>query len=79
MKTILPDGRVFETIPFIAILYYPEEPVYKFEFITSDRCVKSSSRHTWGVWDKENKNITMIRMDEININQHELLIQGWEK
>lgn len=78
MKTILPDGRVFETLPFLQIQYTPEEPVYKFEFVTPDRKVKSSARHLWAVWDKKKKDIDLIRMDEIIIEKHELLVQGWE-
>ena len=78
MKTVLPDGRVFETMPFLKIEYNPSEPVYKFEFITSDRSVKSSARHLWAVWDKKQRNVDMVRMDAIEIENHELLIQGWE-
>lgn len=78
MKTVLPDGRIFETLPFIQIQYNPEEPVYKFEFVTSDRKVKSSARHLWAVWDKVSRDIDMVRMDEIIIEKHELLVQGWE-
>jgi hypothetical protein len=78
MKTILPDGRVFETKEFISIQYNPEEPVYKYTFLTDDRKVQSSARHEWAVWNKETKDVDMIRMDTIDINQHELLIQGWE-
>lgn len=78
MKTILSDGRVFETLPFLSIQYNPNEPVYKFIFITSDRNVKSSERHLWAVWDKKTYDVGMIRMDEIDIEKHELLIQGWE-
>lgn len=79
MKTILPDGRVFETLPFLSITFNPDEPVYKFTFVTSDRNVKSSSRHLWAIWDKVEKNVDMIRMDEIDIDNHELLVQGWEE
>lgn len=78
MKTILPDGRVFETIPFEFIEYNPTEPVYSFKFATKDRNVKSSARHLWAVWDKTSHTIDMIRMDAIDIEKHELLIQGWE-
>ncbi len=78
MKTVLPDGRVFETQPFLKIQFNPAEPVYKFEFVTSDRTVKSSARHLWAVWDKHSKDVDMIRMDAIEIEKHELLIQGWE-
>ena len=78
MKTLLPDGRVFETKEFIAIVYHPNEPVYKYTFITDDRKVKSSARHEWAVWDKETKEIEMLRMDTIDQHKHELLIQGWE-
>lgn len=78
MKTILDDGRVFETKPFISIVFNPEEKVYKYTFLTDDRSVKSSARHEWAVWDKDAKNIDMIRMDTIDIDKHELLIQGWE-
>ena len=78
MKTVLPDGRVFETLPFLQIQYMPDEPVYKFEFITHDRKVKSSARHEWAVWDKHAKDFDMVRMDKIIIEKHELLVQGWE-
>ncbi len=78
MKTILPDGRVFETMPFIMISYNPDEMVYKYIFKTKDRTVKSSSRHEWGVWDKKTKEILMKRMEDITIEVDELLIQGWE-
>lgn len=78
MKTVLPDGRVFETKPFIKIEYNPEEPVYKYTFRTDDRDVKSSARHEWAVWDKKTKDVDMIKMSEIKIEQHELLTQGWE-
>lgn len=78
VKTLLSDGRIFETLPFIEIQYKPEEPVYKFEFITPDRKVRSSARHLWAVWDKQTRDIEMIRMDEIVIEKHELLVQGWE-
>ena len=79
MKTQLPDGRIFQTLPFLDIVYRPDEKVYKFEFVTSDRKVKSSERHLWAVWNKIEFDIDMIRMDEININKHELLIQYWEQ
>jgi hypothetical protein len=78
LKTTLPDGRVFETLPFIQIDYDPLEPVYKFAFITSDRKVRSSARHLWAVWDKKARDVSMIRMDAIDIDNHELLVQGWE-
>lgn len=78
MIATLPDGRIFETKEFITILHKPEEPVYKYLFVTDDRKVKSSARHEWAVWDKEEKTIDMIRMDAIDIDKHELLIQGWE-
>ena len=77
MKTILSDGRIFETKEFISITYDPEEPVYKYTFLTDDRKVQSSARHEWAVWNKLTKKVDMIRMDSIDINQHELLIQNW--
>ena len=77
MKTILPDGRIFETKEFLSITYDPEEPVYKYTFITDDRKVKSSARHKWAICDKVKKEIDFIRMDEIDIEKHELLIQNW--
>lgn len=78
MKTILPDGRVFETSPFLDIIFKDEEPVYKYFFITKDREVKSSARHEWGVWDKKTKEVVMKRMEDITIENDELLLQGWE-
>jgi len=78
LKTILPDGRVFETQPFISLKYKSEEMVYKFEFETIDRHIKSSERHLWAVWDKVNKTVDMIAMKEIKKEQHELLIQSWK-
>ena len=78
MKTVLPDGRVFETMPFTKITYNPDEMVYKYTFETKDRSVKSSSRHEWGVWDKKTKDILMKRMEDITIEDDELLIQGWK-
>ena len=78
LKTILSDGRVFETQPFTNIIYNPDELVYKFEFDTVDRHVRSSARHLWAVWDKVNKTLDMISMKDIKIEQHELLIQGWK-
>lgn len=78
MKTVLPDGRVFETMPFTEINYNPDEMVYKYTFETTDRSVKSSSRHEWGVWDKKTKEILMKKMEDITIEDDELLIQGWE-
>jgi len=77
MKTVLPDGRVFETMPFLKIDYNPNEKVYKYTYETRDRTVKSSAGHTWGVWDKQTKDILMVKMDNINLEKHELLIQGW--
>ena len=79
VKTVLPDGRFFETLPFINIIHIPDEPVYKFKFDTADRSVKSSSRHQWAVWNKQTKRIEMLRMDMISVDNHELLVQGWEK
>jgi len=78
MKTTLPDGRIFETVPFLEINYISEEPVYKFVFRTPEREVKSSARHKWLVWDKKLNDFFMLTMEEINIEKHELLIQGWE-
>ena len=78
MKSALDDGRVFETKPFLEINLIPDEPVYKFVFLTDDRKVKSSARHEWAVWNKITKKIEMVRMDTIDIAVHELLIQGWK-
>jgi len=78
MKTILEDGRIFETKPFLEIQYNPKELVYKFKFVTDDRIVTSSPTHLWAVWDKKTKDICMKQMDVIDINMHELLIQGWK-
>lgn len=77
MKTVLPDGRTFETMPFLNIEYDSSKPVYKYKFSTKDRTVESSERHEWIVWNKETKDIDLIRMDEIDSNKHELLIQDW--
>lgn len=77
MISKLPDGRVFETKPFLIIIFNPNEKVYKYTFITDDRKVKSSARHEWVVWDKVKKDIVMKRMDVINIDVDELLVQGW--
>lgn len=78
MKTILPDGRVFETLPFISISYIATELVYKYKFETIDREVKSSPQHEWAVWDKKKKEVLLKRMDAIEVEVDELLIQGWE-
>jgi len=78
MKTVLSDGRVFETLPFLKIEYNEEESVYKYTFETVDRIVKSSAGHMWGVWDRETKEVTMKRMDTIKIGCDELLIQSWK-
>ena len=78
MKTVLPDGRVFETLPFSKIIYEPEEMVYKYTFKTSDRTVRSSSRHEWIVWDTKTKEVLLKKMEDIKIEDDELLIQGWE-
>lgn len=78
MKTKLPDGRVFETMPILNIKFNSQEPVYKFEFSTTDRQIKSSSRHLWAVWDKHTHTLDMVRMDTIDVEKHELLIQGWD-
>lgn len=75
MKTRLEDGRVFETMPFEMIQKNPSEPVYKFVFVTKDRRVRSSARHKWMVWDKKTSNITMVRMDKLNIDRYELFVQ----
>lgn len=77
MKTKLDDGRIFETIPFLEINFNDAERVYKFEFITKERRVKSSSQHRWLVWDKEIASIYLERMNKIDINKHELIVQGW--
>jgi len=78
MKTVLDDGRVFETMPFIKIEYNPDEPVYKYFFVTADRTVKSSARHVWAVWDTQNRDVALTRMDAIDVDRHELLVQGWQ-
>lgn len=77
MKTRLEDGRIFETIPFETIERDPSIPVYEYMFITRDRRVKSSPRHQWVVWNKKSIEIEMVRMDAIDINTHELVVQGW--
>lgn len=76
MKTILPDGRIFETKLFLTIDFDDSEPVYKYQFTTDDRIVKSSARHTWAVWDKTHKLCAMIEMSMIDKEKHELLVQG---
>lgn len=76
MKTVLDDGRIFETKPFLNIEFKENEPVYKYVYTTDDRIVKSSARHTWAVWNKKSKQFAMIRMDKIDISKHELLVQG---
>lgn len=78
MKTLLSDGRIFETKPFLSIEYNNAEPVYKYEFKTDDRVVKSSSRHEWVVWDRKMKEVVMLKMDTISMDNHELIIQGWD-
>jgi len=78
MQTILPDGRVFETQPFLKIDFLEDEKVYKYVFETKDRTVKSSAGHEWGVWDNVKKEILMKKMTEIKIGIDELLIQRWE-
>jgi len=77
MKTMLSDGRIFETKEFKLIKYNPQEPVYKYTFVTDDRNVKSSARHEWVVWNKQSKNIEMIKMSDITIEDYELITQGW--
>jgi len=77
MQTVLADGRIFYTMPFLKIEFNPNEKVYKYIFETNDRIVKSSSRHEWGVWDKSSKEILMKKMEDIDIEKDELLIQGW--
>ena len=79
MKTVLPDGRVFETLSIIKIEFNPLEPVYKYKFETVDRTVKSSKQHEWGVWDKNTKQIAMKRMEDISKEVDELLVQGWKE
>ena len=79
MKTILPDGRVFETMPFTSITYRPEELVYKYQFETKDRTVKSSLQHEWAVWDNKLRDVLLKRMEDINIAVDELLIQSWKE
>lgn len=76
MKAVFPDGRIFETQPFIKILFDPTKPVYQYEFETADRTVKSSARHLWGVWNKITRDVDMIRMDELNTMDYELLVQS---
>lgn len=78
MKTVLPDGRVFETQPFLTIETDDTEPVYIYTFTTNDRTVKSSAGHEWGVWNKKTKSLEMVKMQYISKEDHELLIQGWE-
>lgn len=75
MKAISPDGRVFETLEFLKIEFDHTEPVYKYKFSTKDRIVTSSARHLWGVWDKKTKKLKMIKMSDIDIERHELLVQ----
>ena len=79
MKTKLSDGRIFETQAIEEIIYNPDKKVYKFEFKTCDRIVKSSPGHTWGVWDKEQKIITMKTMKAIDKDIDELIVQGWDE
>jgi len=76
MKTRLGDGRVFETMPFEVIQRDPSQPVYEFVFVTKDRQVRSSARHTWMVWNKKSSNVEMVRMDAIDVEKHELLVQS---
>jgi|LakMenE18May11ns_1017448.scaffolds.fasta_scaffold7820010_1 hypothetical protein len=75
MITKLPDGRIFETTPILTILYDANEPVYKYTFTTIDRSVKSSARHNWVVWNKLLKDVDLVKMDSIDTNIHELLLQ----
>lgn len=78
MKTILSDGRIFETQEILQILFDDSKPVYKYEFDTVDRHIVSSARHEWAVWDKKQKDVILIDMESLDINTHELLIQGWD-
>ena len=77
MKTRLEDGRIFETTPFESIVRDPSKPVYEFLFVIKDRRVESSPQHQWMVWNKRDVEIEMVRMDEIEIDTHELILQGW--
>jgi hypothetical protein len=79
MKTKLSDGRIFETQTIEEINYRPDENVYKFEFKTYDRIVKSSPGHIWGVGDKKQKIITMKSMKDIDKDVDELLVQSWDE
>lgn len=79
MKTMLEDGRIFETQPFKFIEFDPSKPVYKYTFETDDRKVQTSAGHEWVVWNKKNKIIEMIPMSEITIENYELLVQSFEK
>ncbi len=78
MRTELPDGRIFETQEFLKIEFDPNEPVYKYKFFTVDRKVVSSARHSWVVWDKEIQNLAMIKMSDVDIDKHMLLIQSFK-
>jgi len=75
MITKLDDGRIFKTLPILDIEFKPEERVYKYVFKTSDRIVKSSPSHLWGVWDSKTKELTMKKMEDLKIQIDHLLIQ----
>ena len=75
MITKLDDGRIFKTLPILNIEFKPKERVYKYIFKTSDRIVKSSSSHLWGVWDSSTKELTMKKMEDLKVHIDHLLIQ----
>lgn len=77
MKTVLSDGRIFETQEILNIVFDDTKPVYKYEFDTVDRHIVSSARHEWAVWDKETKDVYLLHMSLIESSKHELLVQGW--
>jgi len=79
MKTVLADGRIFETMEFLSINFDDSKPVYKYSFTTVDREVKTSAGHEWIVWNKITKQVEMLRMSDIIKDEHELLIQSFNK
>ncbi len=78
MKTVLDDGRIFETQPFLVIGFDPSKPVYKYTFETKDRKVRTSSGHEWVVWNKQKKLIEMLPMCDITLENYELLVQSFD-
>lgn len=74
MRTAMPNGDIFSTMPIISIKFDDSEPVYKYVFLTKDRTVKSSARHKWLVWNTELKDIEFLKMAYIDNCIHELLI-----